>query len=160
MQPPKLLRKRLIPNECILLKEDRILELNEDEIITSWKALKPRKDLSHGFSLYLLKEGIKISRFLGHEGQFLYWYCDIVDTVYVPEENTYIFKDLLIDVKVFPDGEYRILDLDELSLAFSQNLVTVNELLYAIGRLDCLLKKIYDGSFEKFENRLLPFSDQ
>ncbi|MBR3644284.1 MAG: DUF402 domain-containing protein [Parasporobacterium sp.] len=160
MQPPKLFRKRLIPNECILLKEDRILELNEDEIITSWKALKPRKDLSHGFSLYLLKEGIKISRFLGHEGQFLYWYCDIVDTVYVPEENTYIFKDLLIDVKVFPDGEYRILDLDELSLAFSQNLVTVNELLYAIGRLDCLLKKIYDGSFEKFENRLLPFSDQ
>ena len=58
----KLFRKRIIPNECILLKDDIILSANEEFIITKWNALKPKKDLHHGYSCFFLKEGFKISK--------------------------------------------------------------------------------------------------
>ena len=60
---PKLYRKRIIPNECIHLKEDIIIFQDESLIITKWNALKPKKELHHGFSCYFLKEGYKVSSF-------------------------------------------------------------------------------------------------
>ena len=54
MTYPALYRRRLIPDECILLKDDIVLEWNEDRIVTSWKALHPKKDLHHGSSCYFL----------------------------------------------------------------------------------------------------------
>lgn len=38
-----LYRKRIIPDECILLKDDLILSCDEEHIITTWKALRPKK---------------------------------------------------------------------------------------------------------------------
>lgn len=38
-----LYRKRIIPDECVLLKDDMILSCDEDHIITSWRALHPKK---------------------------------------------------------------------------------------------------------------------
>ena len=32
-----LFRKRLIPSECVNLKDDTIIHIDEDTIITSWK---------------------------------------------------------------------------------------------------------------------------
>ena len=61
--PMQIYRKRLIPDECILLKDDEILEIDEDYIVTKWKTLKPRRDFSHGYSCYFLKLGFKISKF-------------------------------------------------------------------------------------------------
>lgn len=43
MTYPALYRRRLIPDECILLKDDIVLEWNEDRIVTSWKALHPKR---------------------------------------------------------------------------------------------------------------------
>ena len=42
MDKPILYRKRLIPQECVLLKDDVILECSEDIILTKWCALKPK----------------------------------------------------------------------------------------------------------------------
>lgn len=67
MTYPALYRRRLIPDECILLKDDIVLEWNEDRIVTSWKALHPKKDLHHGSSCYFLKEGFKVSEFLAED---------------------------------------------------------------------------------------------
>ena len=39
-----LYRKRFIPMETILLKDDNIVFQNEDVIVTKWNALKPRED--------------------------------------------------------------------------------------------------------------------
>ena len=69
MPDPILYRKRLIPEECVLLKDDVILLCNEDIIITQWKALKPKKDLHHGYSCYFLKEGYKVSKFYRRDGR-------------------------------------------------------------------------------------------
>ena len=62
MANPILYRKRLIPEECVLLKDDRLLYRDEEIIVTAWNTLKPRKDLHHGLSCYYLGVGIKVSR--------------------------------------------------------------------------------------------------
>ena len=104
MTYPALYRRRLIPDECILLKDDIVLEWNEDRIVTSWKALHPKKDLHHGSYCYFLKEGFKVSEFLAEDGSLLYWYCDIVSYDFDKTQNTMIVTDLLADVIIYPDA--------------------------------------------------------
>lgn len=43
MTNPILYRRRIIPEECILLKDDVILSCDEERIITSWNALHPKR---------------------------------------------------------------------------------------------------------------------
>ena len=72
MPHPTLYRKRIMPDECIHLKDDVIIKCTEDIIITKWNALKPKKDLHHGYSCYFLKEGFKVSKFLREDDSLLY----------------------------------------------------------------------------------------
>ena len=95
---PILYRKRLIPSECIELKDDQILYRDDRIIVTKWNTIRPKKDLDHGYSCYFMKKGFKVSRFYGHENQHVCWYCDIIDTAYDAELNAYTFTDLLVDV--------------------------------------------------------------
>ena len=53
---PNLYRKRIIPEEMILLKDDEILHLDSRIIVTKWDSLKPRKDFSNGISAYFLND--------------------------------------------------------------------------------------------------------
>ena len=114
MTNPVLYRRRLIPDECIPLKDDLILECNEERIVTSWNAIRPKKDLHHGFSCYFLKEGFKVSKFYYEDGRLLYWYCDIVSYDYSSTDNRLMVTDLLADVIIYPDGFVKVVDLDEL----------------------------------------------
>ena len=117
MANPIIYRKRLIPEECILLKDDTVLHRSPEIIVTKWNSLKPRKDLHHGCSCYYLQEGIKVSRFYKEDDTLLFWYCDIVDYSYHEDTDTYIVTDLLADVIVYPDGFVKVVDLDELVTA-------------------------------------------
>ena len=117
MENLKIYRKRMIPDECILLKDDIILETTQDFIITQWKTLKPRRDFHHGYSCYYLKLGYKISKFYREDNTLLYWYCDIVDYLYKKEENSLLVTDLLADVVIYPDGYIKVLDINELAVA-------------------------------------------
>ena len=121
---PILYRKRLIPEECILLKDDVILYRDDRIIVTSWHSLKPRKDLHHGYSCYYLDKGIKVSKFYRPDNTLLYWYCDIVDYDYSPDTDTYVVTDLLADVIVYPDGFVKVVDLDELVTALENGLLS------------------------------------
>ncbi|MFR8123548.1 MAG: DUF402 domain-containing protein [Waltera sp.] len=116
----QIYRKRLIPEECILLKDDIIVEQNEDYILTKWKTLNPKTTFSHGCSCYYLKEGFKISKFYRHDGSLLYWYCDIVEYTSRPEDNSLIVTDLLADIILYPDGRMHVVDLDELAEALEK----------------------------------------
>ena len=62
MQISKLYRQRLIPAECILLKDDIIVAQDDEVIITKWNTLNPKTEFSHGCSCYFLKEGLKVSK--------------------------------------------------------------------------------------------------
>ena len=150
MEDLKIYRKRLIPSECIWLKDDIVLLCNEEFIVTKWRTLRPRKDFSHGFSVYCLKEGIKVSKFYKPDETLLYWYCDIVDYDIDVENNTCTTTDLLVDVLVYPDGSSRILDLDELADAHEQGLIDNKTLYEALKRGDKLVSDIYAGKFNKY----------
>lgn len=146
-----LYRKRIIPDECILLKDDVILSSNEDHIITAWQALHPKKDLHHGSSCYFLKEGFKVSKFCRRDNSLLYWYCDIVDYDYHPEDHTLIVTDLLADVIIYPDGFVKVVDLDELVTALESHSIDLDILKSSLLRLNKLLQIIYSGHFEKLK---------
>lgn len=151
MADPILYRKRLIPEECVLLKDDTVLYRDDQIIVTGWHSLKPRKDLHHGYSCYYLAEGFKVSRFCKEDGSMLYWYCDIVDYDYNSDTDTYIVTDLLADVIIYPDGFVKVVDLDELVTAQEAGLLTDDMLKKAILRLNHLLEIIYAGDFDKLQ---------
>lgn len=151
MDKPILYRKRLIPEECILLKDDIIIVCDEDVIITKWNALKPKKDLHHGYSCYFLKEGYKVSKFYKADNTLLYWYCDIVEYSYTETNNTMIVTDLLADVVIYPDGFVKIIDLDELAEALDQEKINNDDLKKSLIRINKLLQIIYTGGFSKLQ---------
>lgn len=151
MTNPTLYRRRLMPDECILLKDDIIITCNEDIIITAWNALKPKKDLHHGFSCYFLKQGFKVSKFLREDDSLLYWYCDIVEYMPGQEDNSLTSLDLLADVIVYPDNSVRVMDLNELAEALDSGILQEGLLQKCLIRLDCLLQIIYGGNFHTLQ---------
>ncbi|MCU6736522.1 DUF402 domain-containing protein [Suonthocola fibrivorans] len=152
---PILYRKRLIPSECIELKDDQILYRDDRIIVTKWNTIRPKKDLDHGYSCYFMKKGFKVSRFYGHENQHVCWYCDIIDTAYDAELNAYTFTDLLVDVILTPDGSIKVVDVDELADAMENKLISQSMLLRALRRLDYLLSIIYQDRFGDLQREIL-----
>ena len=148
----KLYRKRIIPSECILLKDDEIVYLDDTVLITKWKTLKPKAEFDHGASAYIFEKGIKVSKFYKPDGTLRYWYCDVVNYDINIAENTCTTTDLLVDVVVYPDGSSRILDLDELADAHEKGLVDNNTLYEALKRADKLVSDIYAGNFNIYRD--------
>lgn len=151
MEEIKLYRRRIIPEECVLLKDDIILYRDPEVIITRWNTLHPKKTLHHGYSCYFLERGFKVSKFYDHDGHLISWYCDIISHTYDPETETYVVTDLLADVIVYPDGFVRVVDLDELADAQRDGLITPEELQMALRHLDKLLTLIYKGAFPRLQ---------
>ncbi len=151
MNELKLYRKRIIPDECILLENDEILYQDPEAIVTKWTTIRPKKTLHHGYSCYFPERGFKVSKFYDHEGNLISWYCDIIDYTYTETDNTYIFTDLLIDVIVYPDGFVRVVDLDELADAARDGLISPQQLQLALRRTEKLLSIIYKGAFGKLQ---------
>lgn len=148
---PIFYRKRLIPSECVPLKNDQLIYQDDNIFLTKWQVLKPKAHLACGASCYLLKEGWKVSRFIDHDGNLLYWYCDIIDTEYDPKTNTYVFVDLLADVLIYPDGRIHVVDLDEVADALDQNLITTEQMKSCMRKLNALLTLIYSGKLFDLE---------
>lgn len=150
----RLYRKRLIPAECIELKDDEILRMDDNIIVTRWKSLKKRDDFAAGLSCYFLKKGIKVSKVLKEDGSLYHWYCDIIKTDYSAEEQSYVFTDLLADVVIKPDGKVQVVDLDELAIADEQGLITREELRLSLVQLNDLLGLIYSDEFDALKTAI------
>ena len=145
-----LFRKRLIPDECINLKDDIIIHRDDKKIITSWKTIHPKKEFSHGCSYYCLDKGWKISTFYKEDNSLAYVYCDIIDTDYNVREDRYVFTDLLADVIIDNTGFVRVVDLDELADACNKNIISKDMLEAALYRLNELLTAIYSDTFGQY----------
>lgn len=141
----KIYRKRYIPNEIVDISNDKVLLLTDDILITEWLPINPRNDIAYGKSYTFLKKGWKISRFLNENKELICWYCDIIEAKIKDEEYTLI--DLLIDVKIYPNGEYEILDLDELDEAVQKGLIDENKKQEALLKLEGLIDIIKKGKF-------------
>lgn len=154
MEPLKLYRKRIIPPERILLKDDIIVAQNEDMIITRWNTLNPKIAFHHGCSCYFLKEGFKVSKFYRNDNSLLYWYCDIVEFEYDSEQNSLTVTDLLADVIVYPQGCVQVVDLDELAEGLEKNILTQEQLKKSLRQLNHLLTLIYNDKFDRLQAQL------
>ncbi len=147
----QIYRKRIIPSEYILLKDDEIVEQNEDVILTSWKTLKPKSEFDHGSSCYYLNQGIKVSKFYRADGSLLYWYCDIVEYQWSQDRQSLIVTDLLADVVFYPSGRLKVMDLDELADAMDQGLITGEQMSRSLHQLSDLLLTIDRDKFDRFQ---------
>lgn len=147
MDTPMLYRRRFIPEELIHLKDDTILVMDPNLIITKWNALHPRKDIARGISAFYLDKGYKVSKVYNKQNQIVYWYCDIIQAKIDTEKNTVIIEDLLIDLILYEDGGVRIVDLNELADALEQKLITQDEANYALRTANSLLQIFYAGQF-------------
>lgn len=154
MNIEKIYRRRIIPAECILLKDDIILEQTDDTVITKWNTLNPKTSFTHGCSCYLLSEGIKLSKMYRGDGSLLRWYCDIVSYSYVIEDKSLVVTDLLADVIISPEGSVKVVDLDELAEALERSLITSDQAAACLRSLSQLLSLIYRGKFDRFQARL------
>jgi predicted RNA-binding protein associated with RNAse of E/G family len=141
----KIYRKRYIPNEVVDISGDKVLLLTEDLMVTEWLPIKPRGDISYGKSYTFFKKGWKISKFLDANKNLICWYCDIID--YEISNDEYTLIDLLVDVKIYPNGEYEILDLDELDEAVSHGLISEDKKEEALDKMNELVEIIKNGNF-------------
>lgn len=148
---PALYRKRYLPDEVIFLKDDVILKHTNEIIVTKWDTLKPRCDIKRGLSAYFLNEGYKVSKIYGPNDTLVYWYCDIIDTVYNERENSYIFHDLLADVLIYPDGMVKVVDLQEIGDLLEKGAITEAMCIKALRTTDKLLSVIYSGGFHSLQ---------
>lgn len=146
----KLFRRRFIPEEIVELKDDKILSIDKinNIIITTWNVLKPRNDIDHGISAYFINDGIKVSKIFNSDGNLVYWYCDIIETVH--DNNTYTFNDLLIDIIIHPDGKVEVVDMDEFADVMENGILTNHTIAKALRCANSLLKDIYSGNFGKY----------
>lgn len=145
----KLFRRRLIPRECVALPNDLILRFDEDMLVTSWKTIRPKKNMDHGFSCYYFKEGYKISKFYRADGTLLYYYCDIISPYFDKNTNELTVTDLLVDVIIYPDGLVKVVDVEELAIALENGSLTIDLLKQALVTLDRLLNMIYEGNLSE-----------
>ncbi len=148
MDKIQLFRRRYIPDEIKELKDDIVLSVTDDMILTKWNVLKPRKDIARGVSAYFIDKGIKVSKVYDSEDNLVYWYCDIVETVHEKDSQKYVFNDLLIDILVYPDGFVKVVDMDEFADIMDEKRLDNAVIAQALRSADALLKVIYSGQFD------------
>ena len=153
----EIFRKRLMPPELTHLESDRIIFSNSSYVITEWQTLKPRLDFATGVSYYFLEENYKLSEMYSKNGEFLYYYCDIVKYEEISLKQL-IYIDLLVDVVVYADFTYKILDLDELVECHKNEGIETEDLLLAIQATHDFLRIVHSGDigqiFQKIEGGL------
>ena len=151
---PKLYRKRFIPDEIVELRDDRIVYHEGNIMITEWDVLHPKAKFSQGVSCYFLEDGYKVSKFLNDQEELVYYYCDIIDTTYNAQENSYLFTDLLADVIVYDSGFVKVVDLAELADMLDEGVITEELVKKCLRRLEKLLEIIYGGNFDELTKYL------
>ncbi len=143
----RLFRRRIIPNEIVPLDKDDVVYRDDSRIITKWLCIRKRSDMHHGISCYFLDRGYKVSKIFDHDGNLVYWYCDIICYKYEQEDDSYIVTDLLADVIVYPDGTVKVVDLDELGEILLTESLPKEKIAQSLKQLNDLLTVIYDGKF-------------
>lgn len=151
----QLFRKRHIPEECVPLKKDTVLFLDDSRMITAWNVIKPRSDFASGVSLFDFEKHWKITRVAKADGNLYHWYCDIMRVQFSEDEETKsticLMEDLLIDIVIEPDGSVHVLDLDEAAEAFERGFISGTDLTLALNAADTLLRIIRNGEFTEYQ---------
>lgn len=97
---------------------------------------------------YFVRKGFTISKVFGKSGEFLYYYCDVMQMRQVGRLR-YVMVDLLLDLIIYPDGNYHLIDIDEFADAVEKRKIKRKQEVYALRTLDTMIR------LQK-ERRLIP----
>ena len=79
---------------------------------------------------------------MNDSGETVYYYCDIINSEFQKEKNTWIFTDLLVDVKIYPGGFVEVVDVGEVAEA-------IDKLQKRFGRQAIMKGFLWEMSHEK-----------
>ena len=135
-------------DEAILLKEEKdYMVLGNDKTLviesdgSSWKTKEP------AIMYFFKNEWFNIIAQLKKDG--IYYYCNIA-TPYIIEEDTIKYIDYDLDLRIFPSGQYKI--LDTLEYNYHKKLMNYSK------ELDIIINTSLKELIEKYNNKFFPFS--
>jgi len=76
----------------------------------------------------------------------MYYYCDVMDMRQVGRLR-YVMVDLLLDLIVYPDGRYHLIDVDEFATAIEKGQLKRRQQVYSLRTLDKMIRMQTKGSF-------------
>ena len=132
-----------------------VLEINDDFIVVgnnktevtesdgrTWKTKEPAVIYFYKYRWFNVIGQLK------HDG--IYYYCNLA-TPYIIEDNTIKYIDYDLDLRVFPDGAFKI--LDKLEYMYHKKIINYDE------EIDGILKKELTLLINKVRNKEIPFSE-
>lgn len=137
-------------DEAILLKEEKNYMIfgNDKTTVTesdgnSWKTKEP------AIMYFFKNEWFNIIAQLKKDG--IYYYCNIA-TPYILEEGTIKYIDYDLDLRVFPNGEYKVLD----KLEYNYHKKVMN---YS-NDLDKIIRYSMSELISKYNDNFFPFLEE
>jgi protein associated with RNAse G/E len=92
---------------------------------------------------YFVKKGYTISKVFKRSGEFLYYYCDVME-MHQTGRLRYVMVDLLLDLIVYPDGRYHLIDVDEFADSVEKGHLKKRQQVHALRTLDRMLRLTTD----------------
>ena len=134
-------------DEAVLLKEEKdYLVFGNDKTTVieadgcSWKTKEP------AIMYFFKNEWFNIIAQLKKDG--IYYYCNIA-TPYIIEDNTIKYIDYDLDLRIFPSGEYKI--LDKLEYNYHKRIMKYSD------DLDLIINKSLEELIEYYKKHFFPF---
>lgn len=121
----------------------RICILKFEKVSKEWKVSNSDIILSDGYiwlEFYPYNCNYCYTAMFDSENNIIEWYIDITKTI--EEENDKYIEDLFIDFVLLPNGEFFILDEDELEDAYSKNIINEVEYKMIISVKEQLTEKL------------------
>lgn len=91
-------------------------------------------------------ENFTLTTMFDAEGEVVQWYIDITKSI-GKENNEPWWDDLFLDIVVFPDGEYTLLEEDELREALANGVIDEATYHFALNEADRIIASIKEEKF-------------
>ncbi len=95
---------------------------------------------------YFVRKGYTISKVFHRSGEFLYYYCDVMEMRQTGRLR-YLMIDLLLDMIIYPDGRYHLIDVDELATAVEKGELRKRQQVYTLRTLHKMIRLHTERSF-------------
>ncbi|AAL81750.1 DUF402 domain-containing protein [Pyrococcus furiosus DSM 3638] len=147
---------RRFPNR-VIMREDEVIEDFGDVIVAKSEftgMLAPLRVngvevINNGYKMVyfaFIGRDFDVLKIYDPSGNFKGLYVDVLD--YTRREgNTVEILDLFLDIFIFPEGEYYLLDEDELEMAFNYGIISREKLLKAYDTAERIIGQIKRGKF-------------
>lgn len=141
----------------VVIKKIKFTTINKTytEYVRDWRGPKcfstqyPNPDGKRIFlTYYFVKNGYTISKVFTKTGEFQYYYCDLMEMQQTGNLR-YVMVDLLLDLIIYPDGKYHIVDLDEFADSIEKGEITKRQQIHSIRTLHEMIAL-------QLENTLIP----